>query len=369
MMATVPESRLPAFIKNAGPWVSDHRSGTFAALTFAVSVSLALFFGLANLSEPSPKLTYEILRETDVLDVRTPVEDLQITFQNEDIQGENLNLRIYAMRVVNNGEVDILQTQFDQDEIWGLQVIGGRVIEARLTDAGSGYLSTKANPHVILENIVEFDKAIVEKGKFFAFNMLVVHAKDVTPTIIPLGKIAGIDGIVVTRVPVKIEGPGFLSDLFGGGWAVQLVRAVLFIMSAAVLLGLFAAAVLSYSFLTTAIRRRRIGNSVVMKTLTNPKQRDLLSEVYLHHGMAGVSDLREKLGSSDRLDLEAATLGTVVLAGESEFRIPPTYYSAASLEEAEVLSREDGDGLSADPGFQERLELFLQELSNSRRIF
>lgn len=368
-MAAVPESRFPGFIKNAARWVKDHRSGTFAALTFTVSVSLALFFGLSNLGEPSPKMTFEILREIDVLDVRTPVEDLQITFQSQDIQGENLNLRIYAMRVVNNGEVDILQTQYDQDEIWGLQVIDGRVIEARLIDAGSGYLRTKANPHVIQENIVEFEKAIVEKGKFFSFNMLVVHAKEVTPEIIPLGKIAGIDGIVVTRVPVKVEGTGFLSDLFGGSWAVQLVRAILFLMSAAVVLGLFAATVLSYTSLTAAIRRRRIGKSVVMKTLTSQKQRDLLSEVYLHHGMTGVSDLREKLSSSDRLDLEAASLGTVVLAGESEFRIPPAYYSASSPEEAEVLSREGDDGPSVDSGFQERLDLFLQELSNSRRIF
>ena len=119
----------------------------------------------------------------------------------------------------------------------------------------------------------------------------------------------------------------------------------------------------------TALRRRRIGNSVVMKTITSQKQRDLLSEVYLNHGMAGVSDLREKLGSSDRLELEAATLGTVVLAGESEFRIPPAYYSAASLEEAEALSRDDDDGLVADTEFQERLELFLQELSASKRLF
>ena len=150
---------------------------------------------------------------------------------------------------------------------------------------------------------------------------------------------------------------------------MQLVRAILFFMGAAVVLGLFAATVLSYSFLTVVIRRRRIGNSVVMKTLTSQKQRDLLSEVYLHHGMGGVDDLRGKLGSSERLELEAATLGTVMLAGESEFRIPPAYYSAASLEEAEVLSRECDDGLTADSGFQERLDLFLQELSNSRRIF
>ena len=368
-MAAVPESRSLSPIKSAVRWVKDHRGGAFAALTFAVSVALALFFGLSNLSDPDPKMTYEILREIDVLDVRTPVEDLQITFQNQDIQGENLNLRIYAMRVINNGEVNILQTQFDQDQIWGLRVIDGRVIEARLIEASSRYLSAKANPRVIGEDIVEFDKAIVEEGQFFAFNMLVVHAKEVTPEIIPLGKIAGVDEIVVTRVPVKTEGPGFLSDLFGGGWAVQLVRSILFLMGAAVVLGLFAATVLTYSSLTAAIRRRRIRNSVVMKTMTSRKQRDLLSEVYLYHGMAGVTDLREKLGSSEGLELEAATLGTVVLAGESLFRIPPAYYSAASLVEAEVLSRESGDGLSADSVFQERLDLFLQELSTGRRFF
>jgi hypothetical protein len=352
-----------------GRWANEHRSGVFAALSVAVSVSLALFFGLSNLGEPDPKMTYEIVRETDVLDVRTPVDDLQITFQNEDIQGENLNLRIYAMRVINNGEVDILQTQFDQDQAWGLQVIGGRVIEARPIEASSSYLNQKSNPRVFGENIVQFDQAIVEKGQFFAFNMLVVHSKDVTPEIVALGKIADIDEILVTRVPVEVEGPGFLSDLFGGGWAVQLVRAILFLIGAAVILGLFAAAVVFYTYLTGMLRRRRIGNSVVIKTLSSQKQRDLLAEVYLNHGMAGVSDLREKLGSSERLELEAATLGTVVLAGESEFRIPPAYYSAASLEEAEALTRDEDDALTADPEFQERLELFLQELSASRRMF
>ena len=367
-MAAVLESRIPAQIKSLARWANDHRSGAFAALTFAVSVALALFFGLSNLSELDPKMTYEIVRETDVLDVRTPVDDLQITFQNEDIQGENLNLRIYAMRVINNGEVDILQTQFDQDQAWGLQVIGGRVIEARPIEASSSYLNQKSNPRVVGENIVKFDQAIVEKGQFFAFNMLVVHSKDVTPEIVALGKIAGIDEIVVTRVPVEVDGPGFLSDLFGGGWAVQLVRAILFLIGAAVILGLFAAAVVFYAFLTATLRRRRIGNSVVMKTLSSQKQRDLLAEVYLNHGMTGVSDLREKLGSSERLELEAATLGTVVLAGDSEFRIPPAYYSAAYLEEAEALTRGEDEALTAGPEFQERLELFLQELSASRRI-
>ena len=107
--------------------------------------------------------------------------------------------------------------------------------------------------------------------------MLVVHPRGVTPEIILLGKITGIEGIALRRVPIKIEGPGFVSDLVGAGRPVPLVHAILFVMNTAVL---------SYSFLTAAKCRCRIHRHVVMKTLNSQKQRDLLSEVYLHHGMA-----------------------------------------------------------------------------------
>ena len=139
-MSTDSEDTVMTLGRRLIRWVKSHRSSTFAALTFTVSVSLALFFGISGLREPSPKMTYEILRETDVLDVRTPLKDLQITFQNDDIQAENLNLRIYAMRVTNNGETDILQTQYDQDQIWGLQVVDGRIIESRIIQSSSEYL-------------------------------------------------------------------------------------------------------------------------------------------------------------------------------------------------------------------------------------
>ena len=45
---------------------------------------------------------------------------------------------------------------------------------------------------------------MIEKGKVFPLNMLVVHPRDVTPEIILWGKIAGIERIALTRVPIKI---------------------------------------------------------------------------------------------------------------------------------------------------------------------
>ena len=64
--------------------------------------------------------------------------------------------------------------------------------------------------------------------------MLVVHPKDITPEIIPLGKIAGIDEIVVTWSPVEPDVPGLISELFGGGNTLRAIRAIVFFAGAAV---------------------------------------------------------------------------------------------------------------------------------------
>ena len=46
------------------------------------------------------------------------------------------------MRVGNDGEVDVTEDNFENDLPWGLRLVGGRLIEARLVDAGSDYLRT-----------------------------------------------------------------------------------------------------------------------------------------------------------------------------------------------------------------------------------
>ena len=64
--------------------------------------------------------------------------------------------------------------------------------------------------------------------------MGVVHPKDLTPEIVSLGKIAGIDEIVVTWSPVEPDGSGLISELFGGGKTLQAIRAIVFFAGAAV---------------------------------------------------------------------------------------------------------------------------------------
>ena len=106
-----------------------------------ISVLLALVFGgfaiYSVVHEKKSNISYEIINEVNVLDVRKPLKDLKISFQEEDIQKENLNLRIFSVRVENNGEVDILQSQYDASEVWGIQVQNARIIEVRLINSNS----------------------------------------------------------------------------------------------------------------------------------------------------------------------------------------------------------------------------------------
>ena len=361
-------NRAPALVR----WLSDHKGGAFAGLTFAVSVSLALFFGLSNIKEPTPRLNYEILKEIDVLDVRTPVDQLSVTFQGEDIQEENLNLRIYAMRVTNTGEVDILKSQFDQDLIWGLRVTDGRVIEARLIESSSSYLNATVNPGIASDDTVEFPKAIMENGQFFAFNMLVLHSKDRSPVIVPLGKIAGIDEITLTKVPVNVEGPGFAANLFAGGLGVQVVRIFIFLVGSIGVLLLGVLAVVLYFNAREVWWRRRIQNSVVVRGPRNQKQREMLTDVYLMQGPAGIRELQ--IGVNDPVamektakDREASALEDAASNGNGS-HASAAAPSVESLVEIGVLSRDADDALSVDSNFEQSLELLVLELGTSRRF-
>jgi len=159
-------------------------------------VVLTLVFGFfavySAFHERKPNILFEITNEINVLDIRKPLEELSISFMGEDIEKRNLNLRIFTVRIENNGEVDILQNHYDADDVWGIQVNHARIIEARFMDSNSDYLKSKINPNIIEENKIEFNKIIFEKGNYFIVEILVLHMKEEYPEVISIGKIAGI---------------------------------------------------------------------------------------------------------------------------------------------------------------------------------
>ena len=193
-----------------------------------VSVILALLFGIFTVYvyyADAPNLTFDIINDANVFDVNKPLDELNISFQGDDIKKRNLNLRIISIKIENTGNTKILQNFYDKNVIFGLQIDNGHIIESRLIGSNSEYFKSYLNFETI-NNTVEFPKLIFEKNKYFIVEILVLHDKNKIPNVTPLGKIAGIDQIEIMKS--YAETPSFFDSIVSGSLLVQLSRLLIY---------------------------------------------------------------------------------------------------------------------------------------------
>lgn len=141
---------------------------------------------------PQPEIAYTILSDSNVVDLYKPLEDLKILFQDEDIQKNNMNLKIYSLKISNSGKKNILETHYASDENWGLKITDGKIIESRLVESNSDYLKEKLSPKIVNSNTIIFKKVIFDKNDYFTLEVLVLHSRDSDINLIPFGKISGV---------------------------------------------------------------------------------------------------------------------------------------------------------------------------------
>jgi len=161
-----------------------------------IAITLSIIFFVITIYyvfyTPQPKITYTILSDSNIVDLHKPLEDLKILFQNEDIQKNNLNLKIYTLKISNSGTKNILETHYASDENWGIKITEGRIIESRLVESNSDYLKRNLNPKIVDDKTINFKKVILDSNDYFTLEVLVLHSKDTDINLIPFGKISGI---------------------------------------------------------------------------------------------------------------------------------------------------------------------------------
>lgn len=281
------------------PWAPV---GVLVALAFG-------FFGVYSwLHERKPNISYEIINETNVLDVRKPLEDLSIFFQEENIQERNLNLRIFTIKVENNGEVDILQNYYDRDDIWGLQVSNARIIEVRLIDTNDDYLKSKLEPRLIERDKIELNKVIFEKDKFFVLEILGLHSKAVQPEITPMGKIAGIEKKIPIKSWIKEEKLSFVSQVFSGNVLIHFIRLIVYLLDFTIIAVIVGFSISKLSSVIhkrkRKIREREIKIAFGKKALEENGEMKEIFSFYIANGEDSVRWLNKLLEKEDILALD-----------------------------------------------------------------
>ncbi len=213
-------------------------------------VVISVIFGFyAYFHEKKADVQFEIIADPNVFDVYKSVNDLAIYFQGKDIEKENLNLKVYDIRIENSGESDILKNFYDDSLPWGFSIDNGEIVsDPRTIKSNSEYLDLNLKPK-IKENKIEFEKVIFEHGKYFIVEFLILHKKNEIPKLIPFGKIAGIDSFDVIRNADQ-EKRSFLNQLTNGGIAIHLIRLFAYTSISVLLL-------LAYVFISDRIEKMK----------------------------------------------------------------------------------------------------------------
>tara|TARA_B110000908_G_C10177984_1_gene414209 strand:+ start:88 stop:1230 length:1143 start_codon:yes stop_codon:yes gene_type:complete len=193
----------------------------------------------AFLQEKKVDLRYEIIANTNVLDFNADISKLEVAYDSTNLKQTGENLRIYTVKIVNNGNENIIKEFYDENDLIGIKLSSGKIIEKpELIQSSNDYLKRNLHFKDYQKDKVIFSRVILESEEFFVVKLLVLHKKNEIPKIISFGKIAGQQTIdVVNSIDVKQE-LTFLKKTFYGNIWTQLLRLIVYLLIGFAIIGL-----------------------------------------------------------------------------------------------------------------------------------
>jgi len=266
-----------------------------------LAVSFGLFGIYATLRTPTTEITFDVVNESNVLDVHRTVESLEVFFRGTNIQSRNENLRSLSVRLTNTGDVNIRQGDYDQGSDWGIRIGSGKLIGASVSEASSDYLREQLKKIVCSDTTVVLPKVLFDRGQRFQVDILVLHPLGALPTIVPIGKIAGTNEFRLIHSSLNAGRSSvtrFLLAAFAGPAEVQGARALGY--SLVVIILLVSSFLLGEWFTSKRALRltvRRESQLHAFPGLASVAGANVLSDVFITHGHEGLVELREALTS------------------------------------------------------------------------
>lgn len=256
------------------------------ALAFSSIVALLGLYG-TFVYQRVPRLTIEVVSNSPVLDVRERVGKLAIIYDGTDLKEANQSLHLLVLRISNQGNADITKAQFDDLAPLGFRVTTGKIVETP-TVVGEEYLRTNLKPTIRSDDTVLFSPVILNAGETFEVRLLLLVSGNQTPSVVALGKVAGIHSIPVIEALRPSGQRDYLQEAFGGGSSIQLMRLpayflgfIIALMTAVTLaLTLF---VLPASFITERRQKRARAQNVARFRTAVGRRLSLKEECLMKH--------------------------------------------------------------------------------------
>jgi hypothetical protein len=258
----------------------------------------------AFLIEKSVELRYEIVANTNVLDFNADIGNLRVTYDSTNLKETNENLRIYTIKVINNGEKDILKEFYDDNDPLGLSINSGRIIERpEIIQTSSDYLNRNSKIQSYQFDKISFSQVILESGEFYVIKLLVIHKTDKIPEIKSFGKIAGQKSIsLVNSIDVKEE-LSFWEKVYQGNIWMQLLRLVSYFLVGIIIIAISVAASEKIDSIRERKRRKKmISDFKNLKTYEYTRMDDAIFDRYQKSGANSFKHMLKLLNDETELN-------------------------------------------------------------------
>lgn len=264
-------------------------SWSFLGFVLAIaSTGYAVY--LAQFKSTSPELAFDILSCTQVLSVNENINNLDIFYKNQNLKQRKENLIVLTVRVANEGETGIREGDFFSKIPFGMSVIGGKIVDNPvLTSASNKFLKDEINLSYDSLNNIIISKIPIDKNQNFTIKVLTICPDRLLPTVVPLGKIAGIVNDITVREsykqPANKELP-LWKELTHGNFFAHILRflAYLIILVTTAIVIIWPTTVISDA-LDARKRRKAVAMFMQQTSFVFPEYFQLVTNLYIENGL------------------------------------------------------------------------------------
>ena len=239
-----------------------------------------------------PNVRFEIVSEAQLFNDSERVSSIRLYIDSLDIRNQNLNVRLYTIKVSNRGRKDLGSSEYEGLQ-FGISIKNGVLLnETVLTGASNDYIN-EAFPLLMQEatdSLLLLPKLAMDIDDWYEISIALLHEKGEQPELSPVGKILGQHSLSISPIATKESLP-FFSQVFYGGFWVHLVRIVLgfvVLMSLALLLAITGEEI-------DAFNEKRYSRELLNTIISDKKIPSFIRNDVLENGLESIQFAGERI--------------------------------------------------------------------------
>ncbi|MGZ4056365.1 MAG: hypothetical protein ACXVDZ_18250 [Bacteroidia bacterium] len=169
-------------------WTFYKRYNLFIGLLLTI---IGLWLTISPPSQnPHLSISYQ---KVDLIKLNETNKDLKVFFRGKDIEKEKLNLKVYIVKLFNDGKSDIQPQQYDSNVPFGLSINNGFITGYNIIESNDNSLPKRLFASIQADSTkLIFKNAMIKAKQYVKFKFTVLHKEQQSPQINPTGSIANV---------------------------------------------------------------------------------------------------------------------------------------------------------------------------------